>query len=298
MATESTERAKAMTEKRRPGFWEYLTGSERSQAPRPDAPSQPDAEFSLLHYKYPRCRPFTMPRAGQLLSLHVAEGDAVGTWQIVAKSRVEDGRQYLLVAPRDGVIECLPVLVGERYAEGHILAMVADPPRDQFPPPEPLGPMERLLDDELLREFIIDGGWDWAPDEINATIQRVGPTHRELPMPEALNEVAPAEPFLKERSATRKATKVHSYSIGEHQWEDLAKLAALAKLNPDFPPKLSEAELVRIALEWVLGLSKDELVERVEENRTREKSEGWGSGKPRTGGRKRKQKDAEGETPL
>jgi hypothetical protein len=117
-------------------------------------------------------------------------------------------------------------------------------------------------------------------------------------VPEAVDEAAPAEPFLKERSTARKATKVHSYSIGEHQWEDLAKLAALAKLNPDFPPKLSEAELVRIALEWVLGLPRDELLKRAEENRIREKAEGWGSGKPRTGGRRRKQQDTEGETPL
>jgi hypothetical protein len=95
----------------------------------------------------------------------------------------------------------------------------------------------------------------------------------------------PSEP--KERKGAKrrdKKTKNRTYSIGEHQEADIARLAKtlqLEALSDDSIPAVNESELIRAAVDMLLGLPRPALLDVLNANREREKAGKWGRGRPR-----------------
>lgn len=83
-----------------------------------------------------------------------------------------------------------------------------------------------------------------------------------------------------------KKTKNRTYSIGDHQEGDIAKLSKalqLEALDNDAIPACNESEIVRAAVDLLLGLPRPALLEVLRANREREKVGKWGRGRPRPG---------------
>ena len=96
----------------------------------------------------------------------------------------------------------------------------------------------------------------------------------------------PSEKAPKSPKKPQKKTVNRTYSIGDHQEADIARLAKtlqLEALSDDSILPANESELVRAAVDLLLGLPRPALLEVLRANREREKVGKWGRGRPRPG---------------
>ena len=94
----------------------------------------------------------------------------------------------------------------------------------------------------------------------------------------------PSDKAEKSRKGKSKKTVNRTYSIGDHQEADIARLAKtlqLESLADDSIPPTNESELIRAAVDLLLGLPRPALLEVLRANREREKAGKWGRGRPR-----------------
>ena len=96
----------------------------------------------------------------------------------------------------------------------------------------------------------------------------------------------PGDVGKKGQKRASKKTVNRTYSIGDHQEADIARLAKtlqLEALSDDSIPPANESELVRAAVDLLLGLPRPALLDVLKANREREKAGKWGRGRPRPG---------------
>lgn len=240
------------------------------------------------------------PSAGRVIKWNVAAGAVVEKYATLGEFE-DDSGPVELTAPVAGIMG-RPVASGAAVQAGATLCYIAPPQQDsplvlhvpiveqsrQNAPRATQSPT-RANNAPIAPAIALEDAPPPAPTKAAQSGPRRGFPSAQPQADQAALAAQVVELESKPKGKGRakpKRTRNRTYSIGEHQEAALARLAgalSLEHIDNSNIPAVNESELVRAAVEMLLGLPRPALLDVIKANKEREKAGAFGVGRPRPG---------------
>lgn len=191
------------------------------------------------------------PDRGRLYRWHVRPGDQVERGQSLA-TLISSAAQKSLLSPVAGVVYRLVVEDAATFAGGVPLC--------------------------YIQPYLVDQRDQIERVQPQATDKQAPKLARRSVAAVAVSRRSSGSLAVEELRISRMKTERYTVWVADKQKEDVQRLALELKLAGN---DYSQAELARTALRWLLGLSRQELLTHLRDNRKYEQEHEFGSGVPR-----------------
>lgn len=226
--------------------------------------------------------------AGRLVQWHCKPRTRVQRYELIATIDGSDGAGEIeITSPYNGIVRALMLREGELVSPGTVLCYI----EPDTPPQRPRAPARRTQESSptlslpdspppASRPAAAATEPEAEPEPSSPRRSTLLPDIEALVLERASVPQAPATP-ARQKKQPRTVAKVYRVTPGQ-----VERVKALVhEVNTEASewggPPLSESELMRAAIELLDSLSTRALLAIVQENRAREKEEGYGTGWPR-----------------